>query len=411
MLRVLAAAIEAVDAGQLVTKHVEGIRLPAGKIYALALGKAALPMAEAVAAALPVQKALVITKHARPPSWPNLEVLEAGHPIPDRRSLAAGRAALRFVASLTDADLLICLISGGGSALAVSPVPGVSLRALQSLTVRLMAGGASIEEINAVRRQLDLVKDGGLALATRARVLSLILSDVAGGTAQDVASGPTVLSETSGARAAATLQKYGIQVPNALAHRRRTSESNVRSSASARIQNTVIGSTQTAIAGGLAQAVREGYAAEALNIELNGEASDVGRRAARVLHGAGQQASGRFCLIAGGETTVTLSGPGTGGRNQELALAAVRPLSGSHDVMLIALATDGEEAATDAAGAVVTGASLARAEALRMRPEPFLAANDSYSFFSALGDLLKPGPTFTNVADLLFLIGHPGEGI
>ena len=294
--------------------------------------------------------------------------MESGHPIPDERSLAAGQAALDFVSNLRKSDLLVCLISGGGSALVAAPRQGITLADIQSQTSNLLASGATINEINALRRQLDRIKGGGLARATKAKVIGLILSDVIGNSLETIASGLTV-------------------DPALGTH----------------VQNSIIGDIHVAAQAAVEQAITEGFDSEILGLQIKGEARKVGSHFAKRLKEEKQKRKNPFCLIAGGETTVTFHGNGKGGRNQELALAAVDELSNIENILLIALATDGDDGPTDAAGAAVNGETRQRAERLGMSASDYLSRNDAYSFFDPLNDLIKCGYTGTNVNDLVFL--------
>jgi len=402
--RILAAALEAVEPGRIVKGFLKETALPAHeRLFLLGIGKAAEPMVMATAEALPdFTKALVITKRAAAPSTKRVEIMEAGHPVPDARSVIAGRAALDFVSRLNENDLLICLISGGGSALVTSPRTGVGLRDIQVITSALMAAGAGIEEINTLRRHLDSIKGGGLARATKARVMSLLLSDVVGNRLEAIASGPTAPDPTTGADALAVLTRYGITAPANLYSLLSAQPSNENTSL-ARVTNDVIASNELAARAALDHAQREGFHTEILRTDLQGEARLLGQRLADRLRRDLREKHRPFCLIAGGETTVSIQGDGKGGRNQELALAAVGILAGLEDVLLLSLATDGDDGPTDAAGAVVTGETEQRARAAGLEAEKYLSRNDSYSYFSVLGDLLKPGYSGTNVNDLMFL--------
>ncbi len=383
------------------------------RLFVLAIGKASAAMA---GAALPfvrdrLRSGWVIAKH--PPSRPlePLEVLIGGHPVPDEHSLEAGERVLAALADLTARDLLLCLISGGGSALLTAPLPGLSLSDLQTLTEILLTSGAAIAEINVLRRHLDRVKGGGLARAAApARTVSLILSDVVGDPLEAIASGPTAPDPSTRAEALAVLEHYGLQgrvPPSILAALERGEETpKPGDPLFAHVQNLIVGSNALAARAALAQAQEEGFHASLLTTRLQGEAAQVGGVLAAILRQAaesGDPLPRPACLIAGGETTVTVRGDGLGGRNQELALAAVPVLDGLSDVMLIALATDGEDGPTDAAGAVVTGETRSRAASLGLDAGDFLRRNDAYHFFALLHDLLKPGPTGTNVNDLTFL--------
>lgn len=421
LLRVLDASIQAVDPGMLVSQALSRTALPRHeRIYLLGLGKAAEAMTLAAAAILSdFSSALIITKHASAHETSlgatsdqrslqlfnseRITVLEAGHPLPDDRSLAAGRAALDFVSKIGAADLLVCLFSGGGSALTAVPVRGVGLADLQDLTSSLLASGATIDEINVLRRQLDRVKGGGLAAATPAAILSLILSDVPGDHLEAIASGPTAPNPTSNEDANEILRRHSID-PRPAIRRALDFEPPVkRSVLRGRVQNRVIGNNRLAVLAAARQADLEGMHTELFGRPLRGEARMLGLElAGRVssLLVSGQRPG---CLIAGGETTVTVTGNGRGGRNQELALSAVNELAGFDRTILVSLATDGEDGPTDAAGAVVTGRTRERAEQLGMKADEYLRDNDAYPYFDALGDLMKTGSTGTNVNDLVLL--------
>jgi hydroxypyruvate reductase len=301
--------------------------------------------------------------------------------------------------------LLICLLSGGASALVAAPAPGIGLDDLQALTSSLLASGADIEEINTVRRQVDLLKGGGLACSTRAAIVSLILSDVIGDRLEDIASGPTAPDPTTHARARSILRKYRIQAPEAINYALHLTELSRTTSRFDRVQNIIVGNNQMAVAAARSQAAAEGFAAETLAAALRGEAREVGQGLSNSLREALHTRPHPFCLIAGGETTVTLSGNGKGGRNQELALSAVDGLAGIANAVLVCCATDGNDGPTDAAGAVVTGETRQRGRQLGMQAADYLSRHDAYPFFDALGDLLRPGYTGTNVNDLLLCFG------
>ena len=319
---------------------------------------------------------------------------------------------MEFVSSLSEEDTLVCLISGGGSALVTAPYEGVSLEDMQTLTSLLLSCGARIDEINILRRQLDRIKGGGLARATKAKVISLILSDVIGNPLEAIASGPTVADPTTKEDALAVLKKYGIedQVPKSIMNFLESGsllpvfqQHTLTGTRAVGLQNLIIGDNKLAAQAALEQAEMEGIPTEILTNELQGEASEVGVMLAEKLRNEISRRSRPFCLIAGGETTVTITGNGKGGRNQELALATVNGLKDLESVLLISLATDGEDGPTDAAGAVVTGESARRAEMLGLNAADYLSRNDAYSFFEELGDLIRTGPTGTNVNDLILL--------
>jgi hydroxypyruvate reductase len=394
VLRILSAALTAVDPYRAVLNRIPKIE---GSVYGLAIGKAAIPMLTALAEAIPLSGALAISKHASSSPSSLFPVLLGGHPIPDARSVYAGERVLEFVSSLKEEDTLVCLISGGGSALVTTP--SIPLDELQTLTTSLLQCGASISEINTIRRHLDRVKGGGLARATKARIIGLILSDVIGNPLEAIASGPTAPDPTTKEDALMILKKYNLE-----SHVPISSLKSPFLFPFSRVQNMIIGDNKLAASAALEQAQREGFDSEILTNELQGEARDVGVRLARRLREEMSKRPRPFCSIAGGETTVTIRGNGRGGRNQELALSAVDELRDLQNVMLVALATDGEDGPTDAAGAVVSGESARRAESLGVSAAGCLSRNDAYSFFDALEDLIKTGPSGTNVNDLVFLL-------
>lgn len=398
------------------------------RVFVVGAGKAGAPMARAVAEIVGphLTAGIIIVKDEQQP-LPELPapltLLAAGHPLPDMRGVEATRRITALLEQATERDLVLVLISGGGSALLTQPAPGISLDDLQQLTSLLLGSGASIHEINTLRKHLDEIKGGGLARqAFPATVATLILSDVVGNALNVIASGPTVPDATTYADAYAVLELYHLltETPPAIrahleAGLRGERDETPKADAPifARTQHVLVGSNQQAAAAAVQAAHEAGFHTLLLTTAAQGEARVVGRLLAgiaRELVTTGctggvypSPLAPPACLILGGETTVTLRGRGTGGRNQELALAAVRELAGLDDVVLITLATDGGDGPTDAAGAVVTGATLARAQALGLDPDDALAHNDAYPFFAALDDLLRPGPTHTNVNDMAFV--------
>jgi hydroxypyruvate reductase len=455
---VLAAALQAADPATAVRRALQrdgDMLIVGGRRYDLAqyervllaaIGKAGAPMAAAVCDLLGerLTAGVVVVKEGHLDAQaadPCLTMVEAGHPQPDERSVAGGRAVYELLESAGERDLVIALISGGGSALATLPAPGLTLADMQELTAALLRCGAAIGEINTLRKHLDRVKGGGLALAAGpAAVITLVLSDVVGSPLDVIASGPTVADTSSYADALQVLERYRItgDVPPAIvAHLRRGAAGELPETLKphdprlAHVQNLVIASNREAAEGAREAAAAAGFDARVLTqydapaathtippadtdadalisylaAPIEGEAREIGALLARLAQRL-DEAPGLTrpaCLIVGGETTVTIRGNGRGGRNQELALAAVARLAGLHNVLFVTLATDGGDGPTDAAGATVTGETLARARALGLDPADFLARNDAYAFFDALGDLLRPGPTLTNVNDLAFL--------
>ena len=412
IMRILTAALDAVDPYRAVQTYLPTLE---GRVFGLGIGKAAIPMMDALAKRIPLAGGLAVTKFGSGLRREAFAIMEGGHPVPDARSVEAGKRGLELVSSLKEDDTLVCLISGGGSALVTAPY--VPLEDLQALTSLLLSSGARIDEINTLRRQLDRIKGGGLARATKAKIISLILSDVIGNRLEAIASGPTAPDPTTQEDALAILEKYFSKLTTET-RRHRDSLNSVtqclRGSKGsetlkpddpifARVQNIIVGDNKLAAQAALEKAEQEGFHAEILTNELQGEAREVGRDLAHRLREDSSKRARPFCQIAGGETTVTLRGNGKGGRNQELALSAVKELGGVEKVMLIALATDGDDGPTDAAGAVVTGESAQRAQLLGLDAADYLARNDAYPFFEALGDLLKTRPTGTNVNDLILM--------
>jgi len=386
-------------------------------------GKAGAPMASAAARILGerLNGGLVIVKegHRNLPGVelpPGVEILEASHPLPDERGVRATRRLITRLEACQEGDLVICLLSGGGSALLTAPAPGISLDDLRQVTSLLLACGATIQEINTLRKHLDRVKGGGLArLAWPAPLVCLILSDVVGSPLDVIASGPCVPDTTTYADAYRVLESYHLLArtpPSILDFLQRGSQGEISDTPKPGdpifdgVRNVIIGSNQGAAEAALKEAQQAGFNALLLTTSLEGEASQAGRQMAEILRRAattGDPVGRPACLIAGGETTVTLGGVGLGGRNQEMALGAVDGLAGLPDVAFLTLATDGGDGPTDAAGALITGDTLERARQLGMTPSDYLARNDSYPFFASLGDLLITGPTGTNVNDLAFL--------
>ena len=375
----------------------------------MGIGKASEAMTFAAADVLTgFVDALIVTKHASLPHRERVTVIEAGHPIPNSRSLAAGQATLDFVSQLNEDDLLICLISGGGSALTVAPRMWAGLEDIQMLTSRLLDSGATIDEINTVRRRLDWVKGGELARKTKAKIISLILSDVIGDRLEIIASGPTAPDPTTHIDAIAILRKYNLEngTPPRVIGTIGLQPTFIDDSIfHTRVQNIIVGNNKIAVNAAKHQAVIEGFETEILDLQIQSEAREIGKSFAKKLKEERRKKKHPFCLIAGGETTVTIKGNGKGGRNQELALAAVDELSGIENILFISLATDGDDGPTDAAGAAVNGESRQRAERPGMFPADYLSRNDAYNFFSPLNDLIKCGYTGTNVNDLILLFG------
>jgi hydroxypyruvate reductase len=350
----------------------------------------------------------------------------AGHPLPDERGLTAARAVESLVQPLQSGDTLVLLLSGGASALLPAPVPGVSLADKAATTSRLLRAGAGIAELNAVRKHLSRLKGGGLArIAFPARVHALVLSDVVGDDLSTIASGPTVPDPTTFHDALDVLRRRGtldLVPPSVRRHLEKGVAGEVDETPKAgdpifrRTSVRIVGSNRLTVEAAAAEARRQGFRTLVLTTRLEGEAREAARVLVSVLREcveASRPAAPPVCLLAGGETTVTVRGSGRGGRNQELVTAAARALAGFPvEAVVASLATDGVDGASDAAGGVADRGSVARAEALGIAPpEVFLDENDSSGFLAALGDQIVTGPTGTNVVDLaIFLAGRPSGG-
>lgn len=382
---------------------------PKGRTVVIAAGKAAAAMARAVEDDWegPLS-GMAVTRYGHGARCARIEVIEAGHPLPDAAGRGAGARALREVAGLTADDLALFLISGGGSALLAAPADGIDLADKQAVTGALLASGAPIADINTVRKHLSAVKGGRLAeAASPARIATLIISDVPGDDPAIVASGPTIADPTTLADARAVLKKYAIPVPEAVAAHLARPESETPKTLSG-TDTRIIADAEVALAAAAEVARAAGIDPVILGDNLEGEASDMARD-----HAALALNSAPSVLISGGEATVTLGkSTGKGGPNAEHALALAIELNGAAGIHAIACDTDGIDGAGDAAGAVIAPDTLSRARAARLDANSMLAAHDSYGFFNVLGDLIVIGPTRTNVNDfraILIGAGKTGE--
>jgi len=414
-----AAALAAVEPGALVAAHLARdagtLRLRddvaashAGPVLVVGAGKAALAMARAAAAAAgsACRGGIVIVPHGGDGPCPGgVEVLTGAHPVPDAAGAEATRRLLVAVASAGPDTLVLVVLSGGASALLVAPASGLTLADKQALTARLLAAGADIAELNAVRKHCSRVKGGGLLRAARqaAGVWTLLLSDVVGDDPATIASGPTVADPTTFADAAAVVRTRlaPADVPPAVAARLAGTEPETLKPgdpALRRARAVVVGGNRDAVAAAACAAGERGYAVDVVATPITGDAATAGTALATRLraHPAGQ----RVAVIAGGETTVRVVPGGRGGRSQQLALAAALALAGERAVLLAA-GTDGVDGPSGAAGACVDGDTVARARAAGADPAHALAATDSARLLGATGDLLVTGPTGTNVADLV----------
>jgi glycerate 2-kinase len=431
---VQAAALEAVEPGEAVRRamRLEGNKLIVDqrtydlaafdRVWVVGGGKAGAPMAAALWDLLGdrIAGGVVNVKyeHLLPPGQSSGPVLlvEAGHPTPDEAGRRGAARIVETLSGLTPRDLALIVISGGGSALMPLPAEGISLTDKQAITGALLRCGATIVEINAVRKHVSALKGGQLArLAQPATVVTLILSDVVGNPLDVIASGPTVPDTSTFADAWRVLEKYDLldKAPSPVVARLRAGlEGEIADTPKPgdpifeRVQTVVIGSNEIAAQAAVAKAREWGLKSLLLSTFIEGEARQVAQVFAGIGKGMarhGWPLSPPACLVAGGETTVTIRGEGKGGRNQELALAAALAIEGWDDLCVVGLATDGTDGPTDAAGAVAWGHTVARARAQGLDAEAYLADNDSYAFWSALGDIVKTGPTNTNVNDLIFV--------
>ncbi len=381
------------------------------RIFLVALGKASHAMSLAAAEILGdrLESGVVTVPHDLPVSLPSkIAPIHAGHPLPDEGSLAAGLAVQSMLEDTKPDDLVLVLISGGGSAMLEHPVPGVNLEDLQRINVLLLHSGAPIESVNSVRRALSQIKAGGLArMAAPARVVSLIMSDVVGDRLNAIASGPTVLWRRS-TKQRKNLTKRPLSAPDILKFyqiwdqapegvRAALKRPSVSLPAARRPHNVLVGTNRLVIEAAAARAVSLGFKPRLINTRLQGEARLVGQRFGKLL----SHTKGPACLLMGGETTVTVKDGGKGGRNQEFALAAALAIEGSSNLAVMAMATDGIDGPTDAAGAIVNGQTASAARALDLDPESSLALNDAYPLLKAVNSLLVIGPTGTNLNDLI----------
>lgn len=429
-VQVLSEALRSVDPAEAVRRRLrmDGQTLLVGdlsydlnrfrEVYVVGGGKASVAMAQAVEEVLGarITAGLVNTKYGYTAPLKHIAVNEAGHPVPDENGLAGGRRMLELAARAGEDALVICLISGGGSALLVSPVDGITLEDKQQLTQALLRSGATINEINSLRKHLSRMKGGNLArIASPAPLVALILSDVVGNPLDVIASGPTVPDTSSYAEAYDVLKRYGIvdSVPKAVInHLERGMAGEIPDTPKPGdrvfegVQNLLVASNEIAADAAVEKASALGFNTLFLSNFVEGEAREVGKvvaAVAREIDRSGRPVARPACVLAGGETTVTIRGSGSGGRNQELSLAAALKIEGIPDLIVVSLATDGSDGPTDASGAIVDGSTLERAREQGLDPWAYLANNDSYHFFKRLGDLLLTGPTNTNVNDLIFI--------
>ncbi|MBL3585986.1 glycerate kinase [Rhodovulum sulfidophilum] len=386
---------------------------PAGRVVVIGAGKASARMAEAVEAAWGPCEGLVITRygHARPCA--GVEIVEAAHPVPDAAGEVATRRVMRLLEGLSAEDLVLALISGGGSSLLVQPAGQITLEEKRLVTSGLLASGAPIGEMNGIRKELSAVKGGRLAAAAfPARVLALLISDVPGDAPADIASGPTVGHRGDAARALAALTRWGVVPPPSVQSFLEAGGDPVRPDDPrlARVENVVIAAPARSLEAAAEAARGAGCAVEILGDALEGEARDLATShadLARARQAAMAPGDSPLLLLSGGECTVTRRGDGVGGPNAEYALALAVALDGAEGIDAIACDTDGVDGAAEVAGAVIGPSTLAEAGRLGSDPARALSTNDSHGFFAALGAQLVPGPTLTNVNDFRAILIRP----
>ena len=425
------AGVKAVDPERAVQKYVrrQGNQLFVGdcsyildkykRIFLIGAGKGTAPMAKALEDILGewLTKGLIIVKYGHGIPLEKTQILEAGHPIPDDAGLRATKELLKQAQECTKEDLILCAFSGGGSALLPAPLSPITLDQKQTTTRLLLECGATIDEINAIRKHLSRSKGGWLAKeAYPATIVSLLLSDVIGDRLDVIASGPTVPDESTYSDCIKIIDRYklGDRLPKSV------TDYFIKGAAGSlpetpkpgdpvfsHVQNLIVGNNRESLLAAQERALSLGYNTIVLSSQIEGEAREV----AQVFGAIGKEISQAnlpisppACIIAGGETTVTIKGRGKGGRNQELALASAIAIDGWEGISLLSAGTDGTDGPTDAAGAIVNGTTCKRARQANLYPRDFLLGNDSYTFFESLGDLLKTGPTRTNVMDIICML-------
>lgn len=409
--RIFMTAVASADPSKVLQQHLPSP--PRGRCVVVGAGKASAAMAAALEAAWPNVdlSGVVVTRYGHAVPTGRIEIIEASHPVPDDRSAEAARRILAAVEGLTADDMVIALISGGGSALMVSPAEGMTLADKMAVNRALLASGATISEMNAVRKHLSRIKGGRLALAAKpARVVSLLISDVPGDDPSEIASGPTVADPSDIETVREIVSRYALDLPENV---RKVLEKGEETPKAGDIEEDIrlIAAPSLALQAAAGEAVKLGLTPLILGDSLEGESRDVGAVMAGIAISArrkGLPLKGPAVLLSGGETTVTIGkGPaGKGGRNTEFLLSLALTLKGADGIWAIAGDSDGIDGVEDAAGAVVTPDTLARMRAAGVDPRQSLVSHDSYTAFRAAGDLVVTGPTLTNVNDIrAILIG------
>jgi hydroxypyruvate reductase len=404
------AAIAAAQPAVCVPAHLPDA--PKGRLLVIGAGKASAAMARAVVQHWPGPlSGLVVTRYGHAVPCERIQIVEAAHPVPDVAGEQAARRLLDLVRGLGADDLVLCLVSGGGSSLLPLPLPGLTLADLQALNRALLASGAAITEMNCVRRHLSAIQGGRLAAACRpARVVNLLLSDVPGDDPIDIASGPTVPDPSTCADALAILRRYAIDLPPRALALLESGEGETLKPGDARlpaIETRFVATPQMALEAAAQVARDAGFRAHILGDAIEGESREVARSMAGIVRQVASRAQPfepPCVLLSGGETTVTLKGQGRGGRNVEFLLALAVALQGEPGVHALAGDTDGVDGLEEIAGAVIAPDTLQRAWSLGLNPRERLDDNDGHGFFEALGDAVITGPTLTNVNDFRAIV-------
>jgi glycerate-2-kinase len=420
-------SVEAVHPSQLIHQavklnanklHIAGQQIDVetiNHIYVVGAGKATAPMAEALEEIVGdfIKEGIILVKHGHTLPLRKIETIEAGHPVPDEPGVKGTQAMLQLLKKVTDKDLVIVLISGGGSSLLIDLPPDCSLRQLQECFQILLRSGATIVEMNAIRKHLSQVKGGQLAkLCYPAKLITLILSDVVGDPLDVIASGPTVADPSTFADAWQVIEKYKLhnQIPSAI---RKHLEMGIQGIVPETpkpadpifrsVSNFIIGSNTIALEAARQKATQLGFHTSILQANITGEAREVAAMLVKEARKVSADAnySKPACLLMGGETTVTVTGKGLGGRNQELVLVAALTLQAHENIVILSGGTDGSDGPTDAAGAIADGQTVIQALHSGVDAQTFLDANDSYYFFKKAGGHITTGPTLTNVMDVM----------
>jgi glycerate 2-kinase len=394
------------------------------RILVIGAGKASAPMAQAIEKILGprIHKGIVVTKHGYVAPLKKIQLVEGGHPLPDEGGMEGTKRILNLISNLDQNDLVICLMSGGGSALLLSPGSGISLKDIKELTDQLLRCGANIKEINTIRKHISQVKGGRLAqLAHPAHVITLILSDVIGSKLDSIASGPTAPDTTTFSDCLKIIQKYGLKdkIPPSIHDRlKKGAQGKIEETPKPgdpifkKVRNLIIGSNSLALEAARQKAEGLGFNTTILSRPVSGDTTRAAVKHANLakrIQEIGDPVSPPACLISGGETTVKIKGKGLGGRNQEFVLVGATKIAGLKNIVMLSAGTDGTDGPTDAAGALCDGKTIKRALQKGIDPGRYLDNNDSYHFFGKLGDLLKTGPTNTNVMDIhVVLVGTEG---